>query len=512
VVLALLLVSCGDGELPEPSIAPEKAGFFDIDPLFREFYDQLGGIDALGPGISERFSYDGLECQFVAAALLVYDPQAPEHNRHYLAPIGVRMNIAEPPVPQPERNDVRYVNGHIVHPQFLPLYEKLGGVRYVGQPLTEIHYNPNKRRYEQYFENVGFYILESENPEVVRLLSYGAWLCAENCPPKLPSASLLEIPYRTAPEFADTVARLDPRFTGFAISEAYRTPDGYLEQVFESVVLVSDPNQPGRVFLRPITERLGLLPEPLVTPSSDPDMYFYPIQGDNQGYNISKGFMDYIAQHGGREVFGEPIGERHLLKDDVYRQCFQNLCLEEHLGQNDLLPSIRPSQLGFDYREMSIQPVYPNATNQQSQLGGSPDSPPVDTQTQSSVQEAPPAAIDLSNPTPTVEIYTDPQSAGLISIQVWESFPMVASDQNQEIGVSVYTNNIPQSGVEPDILVTLPDGSTRTYYMYPTGEDGQTRMVLDPIVAQSGTLIPYEVCVFFPGGQNLCVKDSFLIW
>ena len=89
---------------------------------------------------------------------------------------------------------------------------------------------------------------------------------------------------------------------------------------------------------------------------------------------------------------------------------------------------------------------------------------------------------------------------------------MVASDQNQEIGVSVYTNNIPQSGVEPDIVVTLPDGTTRTYYMYPTGEDGQTRLVLEPIAAQSGTLIPYEVCIFFPGGQKLCVKDSFLIW
>lgn len=513
VFLALLLISCeGDGEFTEPTQPPAKAGFSEIDPLFREFYDQLGGIDTLGPGISERFSYDGLECQFVAAALMVYDPQAPEHNRHYLAPIGTRMGIAEPPVPAPERNEVRYLNGHIVHPNFLALYEQLGGVRYVGQPLTEIHYNPNKRRYEQYFENVGFYILENESPEDVHLLSYGAWLCAENCPPKLPSDGILEIPYRTAAEFADTVARLDPRFTGFAISEAYQTPDGYLEQVFESVVLVSDPNQPGRVFLRPITERLGLLPEPLVAPSNEPEMYFYPIQGDSKGYNISKSFMDYIASHGGQEIFGQPIGERSLLRDNVFRQCFQNLCLEEHMTPSDFMPPVRPSQLGFLYRDMSVQPVFPAATSQQIQGNSNPGEAPGGLPGQGSNQDAPQPPEYLSGPTPTVETYSDPNSAGLISIQVWESFPMVASDQNQEIGVSVSTNNIPQSGVEPDIQLILPDGSTRIYYMYPTGDDGQTRLVLEPIAAPSGTLIPYEVCIFFPGGQKLCVKDSFLIW
>ncbi len=513
VFLALLLVACDPPyEGPQPTLAPEKAGFYEIDPLFREFYDQLGGIDTLGPGISERFPYDGLECQFVAAALLVYDANAAEYSRHYLAPIGLRMDIAEPPVPQPERNDVRYVNGHIVHPIFLALYEQLGGVRYVGQPLTELHYNPNQRRYEQYFENVGFYILEDESPPVVRLLSYGAWLCAENCQPKLPSNAIPEIPYRAAPEFAEAVARLDPRFTGFAISEAYLTPDGYLEQVFESVVLLSDPNQPGRVFLRPITERLGLLPEPLVVPSNVPDMYFYPIRDDSQGYNISQGFMDYIASHGGQEVSGQPIGERRLLRDNVYRQCFQNLCLEEHLNPPDFMPAIRPSQLGFDYRNLSRQSVYPNPLGQPTQPQDSSAAAPGSSPEQSSAQAASQQAVDQYGPTPTVEIYTDPQSAGLISIQVWESFPNVASDQNQEIVVSVYTNNIPQSGVEPDIVVTLPDGTTRTYYMYPTGEDGQTRLVLEPITAQSGTLIPYEVCIFFPGGQKLCVKDSFLIW
>jgi hypothetical protein len=89
---------------------------------------------------------------------------------------------------------------------------------------------------------------------------------------------------------------------------------------------------------------------------------------------------------------------------------------------------------------------------------------------------------------------------------------MVAPTQSQEIGVTVFENNLPVVGIEPDISIYLPDGSSRGYYMYPTGEDGQTRMLIEPIQAPSGTLIPYEVCVFFPGGQKMCVKDTFLIW
>ena len=49
--------------------------------------------------------------------------------------------------------------------------------RYVGKPPTELHYNPETQRYEQYFENLGMYWLESEGPEHVRLLNYGAWKC-----------------------------------------------------------------------------------------------------------------------------------------------------------------------------------------------------------------------------------------------------------------------------------------------------------------------------------------------
>lgn len=89
---------------------------------------------------------------------------------------------------------------------------------------------------------------------------------------------------------------------------------------------------------------------------------------------------------------------------------------------------------------------------------------------------------------------------------------MVGQNQSQEIGVMVYENGQPLQGIEPDLVVDLPDGATKNYYMYPTNRDGQTRMLIDPIDLPIGTLIPYQVCIFFLGGEKFCVRDSFVIW
>ena len=75
----------------------------------------------------------------------------------------------------------------------------------------------------------------------------------------------------------------------------------------------------------------------------------------------------------------------------------------------------------------------------------------------------------------------------------------------------VFENNAPMVGIEPDITVTLPDGNTRTYYMYPTGGDGQSRLKIDPIAAPNMTVVPYQVCIILLGGQKLCFKDTYMI-
>jgi hypothetical protein len=511
IVITFLLVACGPDGAPNSTLATTSVGLTDeftpVDPVFREFYDRLGGSNTLGPAISNLFTYENLLCQHTAAGLMVNDPQATGDKRFYLAAIGLQMNIMEPPVPQPQGPGVKYVEGHIIYDKFVPLYNQLGGMLTTGKPLSELHYNPIKRRFEQYFENVGFYLLEDDPSETARLLSYGAWFCDYNCRKLKTGDGMPESYKKIAPEFIDAVSRFGGHLTGFALDEARQTPDGYKEQIFENAALIADKNQPGRVFLRDITGRLGYIPQSLVGPINDPNMYFWKIQGDERGHNVPRFFMDYMAQHGGQEQFGVPIEEYALWKENIYRQCFTNLCMEQHLDGPESM-RIRPAPLGYYYKELPMQAAF----NMEPEQAAIPPSPQAVTEAQ------PAAAVDASqiayptDPQPTTENFTVQGTSDKITIQVWETYPMLNPGQSQEIGVAVNKNNLPMVGVEPDILITLPDNTTREYYMYPTGEDGKTQSTLDPIVAENGRVIPYIVCVIFQGGEQLCVDDSFIIW
>jgi hypothetical protein len=474
-----------------------EQGAYEIDPVFREFYDQLGGTDVLGQAISPLFMHNNVKYQYTVSGLMTFDPMAPANMRFQLAALGLDMGISEPPVARPDQKDVRYVDGHIVYNDFSSLYERLGGARFVGRPITEVHFNLEKNRFEQYFENLGMYRQELDPVDEVHLLAYGVWKCDASCRQiPLSSDRVIGSLQHTDMRFYDTVARLGPDFTGYALTDAYQTPDGYLEQVFENIVLLIAPEHPGRVFLRPITKVLGIFPDPMQSPSSEEGMNFYPVQG-NRGYNIPDIFRNYIALHGGEEVSGPPISEYVRQSDVIYKQCFLNLCLEDHRDEVGNF-RVRPTPMGYQYRQFPILPV---SLGEDSLAEVQPEEDtPVPT-----VEAVPQASIENS---PTVNSQFDPQ----VSVQVWENYPLVTPDQAQEIGVSVLENNLPMRMVEPDLILTLPNGQEKTYYMPPTAHDGQTMMVLEPITAPSGTLIPYEVCIFIPGGQKFCVKDSFLIW
>jgi hypothetical protein len=68
------------------------------------------------------------------------------------------------------------------------------------------------------------------------------------------------------------------------------------------------------------------------------------------------------------------------------------------------------------------------------------------------------------------------------------------------------------SNVGFTLTINLPDGTSDTHVMLPTGENGQTSVVLDPIVVPIGTIIPYQVCITNLLDRPVCVGESFVIW
>lgn len=471
LIVILLSVCSGGGNRLSPPATPEGAA--PVDPLFRDFYDNLGGENVLGPAISPLFALNNLKYQYSQNGLMEYNPDAAPSEKYRLANLGQDMGITEPVVAQPVSPGVMYVDGHVIFGPFVQMYNKLGGSRVVGKPLTEVHFNPEKQRFEQYFENVGFYWSESDPQDAVYLLAYGAWKCDTHCRYSSQLNAIIDLPnkYRNPLDdlFTEAVAQFGSDFTGFALTEAYKAPDGKIEKIYENVVLVADPANGNQVSLRPLPEAVGVLVQTPVPSSITHGMVFYPKEG-NLGYNIPQAFLDYIMAHGGIETSGPPITELALTTEQVFRQCFRYICLDYHLLSS--LPEplrIRPAPLGFPYRDLNDK-----AKNLNDII-------------QISLEKA-------------------------ITMQVYVRYELILSSQAQEVSAIIFMGDKPLSGIEPILVVSYPDGSQGAYYFPQTGDDGKTTKTLDPIPAQNGSLVPYEVCLSTATNELFCVKESFVIW
>ncbi len=440
-----------------------KVGTFPVDTLFADFYDLLGGEEMLGPGISPVVNIEAKTRQFVEAGLLVYDPSEAKSSRFSLAPLGLELGVGEGKLLGKEYTTGRIISGYLVIGEFLDEYERLGGARFVGKPISEAYYNPEKGRIEQYFENLGFYKLDSETK--IRLMPYGAYACDRNCRTREPSAGIpIRQPILPDP-FLRKILKLGLPFVGKPLTGLHYAPDGKQEVIFENLVLVADIETPENVYLRPInTSDLDLIPK-LTYPLNSSLNVFFEIEG-GRGYNVPKYFIEYLNLNGGLEIAGDPISEVFSPEAGVYWQCFTNLCLQFNLNlEGD--QRLRPVPLGRNYKEKDFESVRDFEASQR---------------------------------------FDD------LDLKVWEKNTFVSSNGFQEIHIALFEDGLPLKNFEPVLIVTMPDGSQRTAYFQPSDENGRTSIKLAPIEAPSGTLIAYKICLFRLKGDPLCVGDNYLIW
>lgn len=442
-------------------------GTYPVAGTFKDFYIKLGGEEVLGPAISNVFKREEVHYQYTANALMVYDPAASYSQRYQLAPIAQEWGIEEPPELQPDDLSIPYINGHQVWEEVQSYYMEFGAFL-IGSPLTGVQYNNDKNRYEQYFTNLGFYRNVSDDPGDVHLMPYGYWFCGDKCSYNVQDEALSDSTHDPIlgdidGVFLESAKRLGNDFTGPAISATIKTSDGSYEKAYTNVVLYSLPENHNIVYLRPLPQLLGMLPDTPVPQSNIQGMYFYPVK-DELGYNVPNFFLDYIALHGSMELSGPPIGELHPLSDGISRQCFTNYCLEYHADAPESM-RVQPTALGSEYYE-----------------------------------QAPASQPKVTEP------------VGAIGLQAWERYPLLPSGRVQEIGMAIDEDGVPLEGMEFTISVTLPDGTQRTYELPPTGLDGQATIKLDPIEAPNGSSIPYQACVVSLMDRPVCIQGMFLIW
>jgi len=490
VVFSLFLAACSPEGKEPVSVTDSSARFFSIDAQFKNMDSRLENI--CGPGISPLFEKKAKKYQYTISCLFVYDPNADAIKRYAISPLARAWKLEEPAEPKPEGDDEIYVNGHVVWDEVVPYYTKFGaGV--IGKPLTGVHFYPDQNRYAQYFENVGFYRFKDDPEGEIHLMPYGAWMCQGACRPGKdvvpPSFITNPLEPSGSPAMQEAEAafneirdRLGRDFTGFTRSETYQAKDGMFEKVFDNLVMFSAPESTYRVQFRSLPQLSGIQPEPPVPPMNDPGMVFFPTVGQELGYNIPKLFMDYITMHGTLEISGNPITELHALGNGISRQCFTNICLEYHSKAPETL-RVRPAALGSLYQPNRITPL----------------------QTETPIPQIQPTLEVQPTSTPAA-------TSQALSLQVWERYPLLPPTQAQEIGVALFEGIEPLSNVGFTLTLTLPDGTSSIHVMLPTGPNGQTSVVINPLNVPIGEVIPYQVCITNLLDRPVCVSESFVIW
>lgn len=458
IALAVLqLAACAGGSAAGNQAANSP---YLIEPVFQEFYDFLGGQARLGVALSPVIVEGNTQTQYLENALMVYNPALPPSEQYSLAPLGDQLGVWDEPLSNADLPNVLFVDGYIVYEGFVSLYKEMDGARYVGKPLTGVRYVSEQNRVEQYFENVGFY-LDLNNPKAgVQLISYGRLVCGATCGQVAdnPSAIIqIELPY--GEPFVSTVTRLGDGFTGARIAGPYKLTDASLEVIYENVVLYANGDGSEYAAPRPILSLLGVTPEPLVTRLDNPNVMFYGIDGE-YGYNVPLVFSDYIAQHGGFEIFGQPISELTPRDGGGASQCYANACLQYASGL------VSPLPMGAEYK-----------------------------------------ARFYDQPAPQVQAAFDQ-----IRIEVWEEHSQISSSQEQIIYANLHAGSDLLAGLQPYLELTLPDGGTSIYQFPATDAGGQTQLTVPPVQGRNGTLVPYKVCLQGFNAGEVCASESYMIW
>ena len=102
----------------------------------------------------------------------------------------------------------------------------------------------------------------------------------------------------------------------------------------------------------------------------------------------------------------------------------------------------------------------------------------------------------------------DPQ----LSFEVWELYPQLSSFDSQEIGACAHLDGQAQENLDTQLILQTPSEGAITYQGGRTDPGGCAFFKLDPVDANNGETIPYQVCVVDPTGERECKQDSFLIW
>lgn len=467
IAVCLALSACGNAASDSNS-----GTTYAVSPSFREFYETLGGEDVLGPAISQSLSVQSYDCQYTVNVLMCLNPMVADSSRFNLYPLGNSMNVREDPAQTEAQTGSQIINGYTIDDGFMAYYQKLSGERFTGKPITQVHINYSQKRYEQFFENVGFYRKFGDTSGTVHLLAYGAFSCNTECD-YTPSVDSIILNAAKAssdqPMLAGLAKMGDTSVLGAPLTEPYIATDGMEEQVYQNAVVYAPTGNLSNASLRPLTTLLNIPKTDLVKQQygTAENMVFYPLKG-SLGLHVPIPFDRFIAAHGGLDYSGNPIDEVFQYDGNIYRQCYEKYCLD------------------FDSTAQTVS-MAPLGQLYYQQIGGS------------------------NTPAPQPLVI----SPDTVTLQVSEQYKEVSAQNPQKIDILVIRkdNQQPVTNIEAVLSITLPDGSLYTADLPQTGMDGRASIIVPSMKnITNGTILVYQVCLKGTTDTPVCISDSYLIW
>ncbi len=463
LLAALMLWGCDAAPAPvpaEPTVIPGKPVASQFLPLYHTIAMVVPG--GLGAARTEAEETNGQIRQVFDGGVLVYDENSQET---FLAPVGRGQIPPEPPAGEPQGPTWQRIGGYWAPASIASIYEALGE-RIMGRPLSNYRYNEHKQRFEMYFENLGLYILEADVYNQVHLLPYGAWVYA-GMPLSQGETPQRNIMRDAAEAFDAWGKRVPPAFTGEEIAPLVTDDSGRILRVYDNLVVqwVAEENKVAPI---PVPLELGMEREPLAPEVSDKRLRFLPLNDSGTlGHNIPRFLWDNtVGRYSALDVSGYPIMElayKPGTGQQVYWQCFENLCVEYDSGTGEATVS----PLGREY--------YHRFLKQQSEEGPSP--------------------------------------LARLEIEIQQAQRRISPQESQEVTVRITERGAPVSSISPVLIIHLPSGQVNLPFP-PTDANGKTSVRLGPFEdTPNGTVIEYAVCVpSGKGGSEVCPKEQFVVW
>lgn len=444
-----------------------------IDARFLPLYRTLGGETILGAPISGVLQEGEQWCQYTMNAKMCVISGRTDLEAYSFAPVVVEGALMPPtPFPQVTQESGKVVNGYVIHPDFIPLYEQLYGMIFTGQPLGNAWINYDKGRVEQYFENVIIAADLDDDTPTAYLLPAAHAVCTF-CDPANRPFGAFTIETQQASPFSTFLTRVNGTAFGEPLTRPFINEDGLQVQIFENAAIAAKPDDLANAWLLPLSYELNMFESNPTEQryGTDKDVYFYPV-GD-KGYHVLVWFDQFIVNHGGRNTAGNPIAEVAYY-DGVIRQCFENYCLDLEQDPESGLPVAALAPLGSWYVDQQLKTGHL-------------------TEDQLMVAWATPETIQF---------------------EIGEQQAKIDRDTSQVIYLSIISSETgqPLSDVRSTVTLLTPDNQQMELELMPTDQNGLTWVEV-PAHSQldNGTVIRYEVCLELNSGQEVCDASAYLV-